>query len=95
MKSNPPSPEPSANGPTAPIPHVEVVPVDAPDLSMTAEEWAARQEIEKRFAHAHRRRFGLNNTVEDRRHRDQLAFLASFIVIETVRHMDATDPNEV
>ena len=94
MKSTPQSagptmPEPS---PTVPIPVVTCEPPtsDGPDfdLSMTFAEWTSRQEIEKRFAHAHRRRFGLNNTPEDRRKRDQLAFLASFIVQETVRTLD-------
>lgn len=57
--------------------------------SMNDREWEVRKEVERRFAHAHRRRFGLNNTPEDRRFRDQMAFLSSFIVVETIRALDA------
>jgi hypothetical protein len=64
--------------------------------SMSDREWEIRKEVERRFAHAHRRRFGLNNTAEDRLFRDQMAFLASFIVTETVRTLDAwAGPSEV
>lgn len=58
------------------------------DVTTTDPEWEARKAVERRFAHAHRRRFGLDNTPEERKMRDQWAFLASFVVVETVRTLD-------